>query len=76
MLRTRRVGRNERQVHFILRRRGKLFLGFFRFFLQALQRKLVFAQINALIFFELAGEIIDDTQVKVFTAEESVAVRR
>ena len=40
------------------------------------KRQLVVAQIDAVLFLELVGEIIDDAHVEVFAAEEGVAVGR
>ena len=76
MLRTGRIRRDERQVDFGLRRRRQLDLGLFRRFLQALQRQLVLAQVDALLFLEFVGEVVDQTHVEVFAAEERVAVGR
>ena len=70
------VGRDERKIDFGLRRRRKLDLGFFRGFLQALERELVLPQIDALLFLEFVGEVRDETHVEVFAAEERIAVRR
>ena len=76
VLRTRRVGGDERQVDLGLRRRGELDLGFFRGLLEPLQRELVAAQINALLLLEFIGEIIDEPHVEVLATEEGVAVGR
>ena len=54
----------------------QLDLGLFRRFLEALERELVLAQVDALLLLELIGEIVDDALVEVFAAEESVAVGR
>src|SRR5471032_2148269 len=48
----------------------------FKCFFQALQRKHVAAQIDALILLELADDVFDDALVKIFAAEERVAVGR
>ena len=76
MLRAGLVGGDERQVDLGLRRRGELDLGFLRRLFQALQRELVAAQIDAALFLELVGEVIDDAHVEVLAAEEGVAVGR
>ena len=74
MLRPGSVGGDERQVDFGLLRRRQLFLGLFRFVLQTLQGQLVAAQVNAVLFFELAGQIINQQHVEIFAAEEGVAI--
>ncbi len=74
MLRTGLVGRDERQVDLGLHRARKLDLGLLGRFLQALQRELVLAQVDALVLFELVGQVIDDPRVEVLAAEEGVAV--
>jgi hypothetical protein len=56
MLRPGGVGGDERQVDFGLLGRGQLDLGLFGGFLQALQRQLVLAQVDALLFLELVGQ--------------------
>ena len=45
-------------------------------FLEPLQRELVAAQVDALLFLEFVGEIVDQAHVEVFAAEERVAVGR
>ena len=52
----------------------QLDLGLFRRFLQALQRHLVLRQVDAMLFLELVGQVVDDPHVEVFTAKERVAV--
>ena len=74
MLRPGLVGRDEGQVDFGLRGRGQLDLGLFGGLFQALQGKLVVAQVDALLLLELVGQIADEPHVEVFTAEEGVAV--
>ncbi len=76
MLRTGLVSRDERQVDLGLRGRRQLDLGLFGGFLQALQRELVVAQVDALLLLELVGEVADQAHVEVFTTEEGVAVGR
>ena len=58
MLRTGRVGRDERQVDLGLRRGRELDLRLLGGFLQALQRELVAAQVDALLLLELVGEVV------------------
>ena len=76
VLGTRGVGGDEGQVDFGLRRARELDLGLFGRFLQALQRQLVLAQVDALLLLELVGEVIDEAHVEVFAAEEGVAIGR
>ena len=57
-------------------RRGQLDLGLLGGFLQALQGQNVFGQVHALVFFELGNDEVDDALVKVFAAQEGVAVGR
>ncbi|EON11297.1 NAD-specific glutamate dehydrogenase [Pandoraea sp. SD6-2] len=76
VLRTRGIGRDVRQIDFGLLARRQFDLGLFRRFLQALQRKHVLRQIDALFLLELADDVVDDALVEVFTAQERVAVGR
>ena len=75
MLRTRSIRRDERQIDFGLRRGRQLDLRLFGRFLQPLQRELVLAQVDALLFLEFVGEIVDQPHVEVFAAQERIAVR-
>ena len=68
------IGRDVGQVDVGGLAAGQLDLGFFGSFFQALQRQHVVFQINALFFFELGDHVVDDALVKVFTAQEGVAV--
>ena len=70
------VGGDERQVDLGLRRRGQLDLRLLGRLFQALQGELVAAQIDASLFLELVGEVVDDAHVEVFAAEERVAIGR
>ena len=45
-------------------------------FFQPLQRELVAAQVDALLFLEFVGQIVDQPHVEVFAAQEGVAVGR
>ena len=74
MLRAGGIRRDERQVHFGLGRGGEFDLGLFGGFLQALQGKLVGAQVDTLFFFELVGQVIDNALIEIFPAEERVAI--
>ncbi|AJE44983.1 putative NAD-specific glutamate dehydrogenase [Celeribacter indicus] len=69
-----RVHRDERLVDFRLRGGGQFDLRLFGGFLQALQRHLVLGQVDAMLLFELLGEVVHDAHVEVFTTEEGVAV--
>ena len=51
-------------------------LAFSANFLEPLQRELVAAQIDALLFLEFVGQIVDQPHVEIFAAEEGVAVGR
>ena len=74
MLGAGRVGRDERQIDFGLRGGRQLDLRLLGRFLQPLQRELVLAQVDALLFLEFVGQIIDQAHVEVFAAQERVAV--
>ncbi|EKJ94259.1 putative NAD-specific glutamate dehydrogenase [Bradyrhizobium lupini HPC(L)] len=74
VLRTGSVSRDERQVDFGLLRGRQFDLRLFSSFLEALQSELVVLQVDALILLELAGQILDQTHVEVFTAKEGIAV--
>ena len=72
--RARLVHRDERQVDLVLCGCRKFFLRFFCFLLQALQRKLVLAQVDALFLLELVGQVFDNPHVEVLASEEGVTV--
>ena len=74
VLRSRRIRSDEGKIDFRLHQLGQLDLGFFRSFLQPLDRHAVFAQINALLFLELGHDPLDDSLVDVITAQMRVAV--
>ncbi len=76
MFRARRVRRDKRQVHFRLARRRQLNLGFFGGLFQALKRQLVAAQINAVFFLKLFGQMVDERDIEIFAAKECVAIGR
>ena len=76
VLRTGRVGRDERQIDFGLEQRRKLDLRFFRRFLQALQRHLILGKIDAVFLLELADDPVDQPLVDVVAAKVGVAVGR
>jgi hypothetical protein len=70
------VGRDERQVDARFLGRGQFDLGLLCGLAQALQRQAVVAQVDALLFLELVGEVVDDSLVEVLAAQERVAVGR
>ena len=74
MFRAGSVGRNVRQVDFGLLAGRQLDFGFFRRILEALQRQYVGLQINAGFLLEFLNDVVDQALVKVFAAEEGVAV--
>jgi len=76
VLRPGRVRRDKRQIDVRLHGRGKLHLGLFRRFFQALQRHPVGPEIDALILFELRDQIIHDPLVEILSAQMRVAVGR
>jgi hypothetical protein len=76
MLRARGVGRDEGQVDLGLGRGRQLDLGLLGRFLQALERELVLAQVDALLALELVRQVVDEAHVEVLAAEEGVAVGR
>ena len=55
-------------------RARELVLGFFSGFFQALKSHLVFAEVDAVFFFELVGQPVDDALVEVTAAQERIAV--
>ena len=74
VFRTGCVHSNVRQVDFGLLTAGQFDFGFLGSFFQALQSHDVLFQINALFFFELVNDVVDQALVEVFTAQEGVAV--
>ena len=76
MLRSRGVRRDERQIDLGLGRGRQLDLGLFGGLFEPLQSKLIAAQIDALLFLEFVGQIVDQPHVEIFAAEEGVAVGR
>ena len=76
MFRTGGIGRDVRQIDVGLLARRQLDLRLLCRVLQALQREHILAEIDALLFLELADDVIDDALIEVFTAEERVAVGR
>ncbi len=68
------IGGDKRQVDVGFHGRGKLHFGLFRRFLEPLQSHFVTAQIDTLVFFEFSGQIIDQAQVEILSAQMRVAV--
>ena len=74
VLRAGGVGGDERQVDVDGLRRGERDFGFLGFFLEALERHRVFAEIDAVFFFEGFHEPTDEGFVPVVAAEVGVAI--
>src|SRR3546814_19047063 len=74
VLGSRSIRRDIRQVDFSLLCRGKLNLGFFSRFLQALQRQHVFGQVDPAFLLEFADDVVADPLIDVFAAQESITV--
>ena len=74
MLGTAGVCRYVRQIHVGLLAAGQLDLGLLGRFLQALHGQRVATQVDAAVFLELIGKVFDQLHVKVFAAQEGVAV--
>src|SRR5205823_48152 len=70
------LGGDERQVDVGLHRGGQLDFRLFRRLFQALQGELVVAQVDALLLFELIGQVVDDLLVEILAAEKGVAIGR
>ncbi len=68
-----RVCRDERQVDRGGRHGGEFDFGAFGGFFQALERLAVLAQVDAVLFLELVGEVIDDALVEVVAAKVRIA---
>jgi len=71
-----RIGGDVGQVDVGLRAAGEFDLGLFSGFLEALKRQYVLAQVDALLLVELGDDEVDDALVKVFAAQEGIAVGR
>ena len=69
------ICRNIRQIEFGLHRGRKFDLGLFGSLLQTLQGLAVCAQVDAVVFLKLIGEIIHNTLVEVITAKEGISAR-
>ncbi|MNZ48913.1 NAD-specific glutamate dehydrogenase [compost metagenome] len=74
VLRTGGVCSDVRQVHVGRLARGQFDLGFFSGFFQALHGQRVTLEVHAAFFLEFVDEVVDQTNVKVFTAQERVTV--
>jgi len=68
------VGGDVGQVDVGLLAGAELDLGLLGGLLQTLQGQRIVVQVDALILFELAGQPVDDAQVKVLAAEKGIAV--
>src|SRR4030081_4023720 len=67
---------NERQIHIGMSRAREFDLGLLGGVHEPLQRKAILAQIDAILFAEFVGKIVDDPLVEILTAEEGIAVGR
>ncbi len=71
-----RIHRDERLVDLCGLRAGEFDFGFFGRIAQTLEGHLVFAQVDAVFFFELIEHPVEDRVVEVVAAEVSVPVGR
>ena len=76
MLRTVLIRRDEGQIHVGLGGARQLDLGLLGRVLEALQCQPILAQVDAILLFELVGQIIDDAFVEILAAEKGIAVGR
>src|SRR5690606_39002735 len=76
VLRTRRIGRDVRQIDYGLLARRQLDLGFFGSLFQALYRQRIALEVDTAVFLELIRQVIDEDHVEIFTTHEGVAVGR
>ena len=68
------IGGDVGQVDFRLLAVGQLDLGLLGRLLEALQGQGIVVQVDAVLLFELIGQVVDDREVEVLAAEEGVAV--
>ena len=76
MLRTRRIGRDERQIDLGFHRRRKLDLGLFSSFLQPLKGHFIVVKVDPLVLFEFIDDPADEYFVDIIAAQVRVAVGR
>ena len=76
VLRTARVGRDERKIDVRRHSARQFHLRLFAGFLQALQRHRILREVDTLIALELRHDPIDDALIEVVAAEVGIAVRR
>ena len=74
MLRPRGVGSDEGKIDFRLHQLRELDLGFFGRFLEPLDGHAVFAEIDALLFFELGNQEVDDHVIDIVATQVSIAI--
>ena len=74
MLRTGGICSDVRQIHVSRLARRQFDLGFFSSFFQTLHRQRVTFEVHAAFFLELVNQVVDQTDVKVFTTQERVTV--
>src|SRR5882757_9789118 len=67
---------NERQIYIGLSGAREFDLGLLGGVLEPLQREAILAQINAVLFAEFVGQVVDDPLVEILTAQEGIAVGR
>ena len=68
------VGSDVGQVDFRLLAVGQLDLGLLGCLLEALQGQGIVVQVDAVLLFELIGQVVDDREIEILTAKEGVAV--
>ncbi|MEO1018698.1 MAG: aspartate 1-decarboxylase, partial [Pseudomonadota bacterium] len=62
-------------MDFGLGRARKLDLGLFRNFLQTLQGQAIGAEVNAVLFFEFIGDVVDDSEIEVLVVSNTSGER-
>src|SRR6185436_14669854 len=76
VFRSRRVGRDVRQIDFGLLARRQLDLRLLGRFLEALHRERIAPDVDAALLLKFLREVVDDALVEVLATEERIAVRR
>ena len=76
MLRSAGVCSDKRQIDVCALRRGQCDLGLFRFLLEALERHIVGAQVDALFLLKFFNEEVDQRTVPVITTEVCITIGR
>ena len=70
------IGRDKGQVDLGLHRGGQLHFGFFRRLFKALEGHFIGSDVDALLFTEGVGQIVDQAQIKIFSTQVGVAIGR